>query len=389
MELKYRSDIDGLRAIAVLSVLFFHTEVPGFSGGYVGVDVFFVISGFLITNIILKDIQEGRFSVARFYERRIRRIFPALFPVIFFVLVFGILFYYPSAMRDLGMSINTTTLFSSNIYFLRQSGYFDAAVIVKPLLHTWSLAVEEQFYIVFPLLLMFISRFLRGKYFPWLIVIFVLSFLGNIYFIKLKPDMVFYMMPTRAWELITGSMLAFGVFPVLLANWQKNLLSFSGIAMIMYSAIFYDSSTLFPGYAALLPVMGSGLVIYSGIGEGNYALYRILSFRPLVFIGLISYSLYLWHWSLVTFVKYIIFDQFNWIASLLIIIVSLVFAVLSWRYIEKPFRGKNSLVPDRKVLFIYAGLLMMVTVGIGTAIYATNGLYGFMTASEIFGTKKN
>lgn len=390
MELKYRSDIDGLRAVAVLAVLFFHVDLPFFSGGFVGVDVFFVISGFLITNIILKDIQQGGFSVARFYERRIRRIFPALFPVIAFVLLIGYLIYYPSAFKDLGMSVNTTVLFSSNIFFWMQTGYFDAPVMLKPLLHTWSLAVEEQFYIFFPLVLVLISRFLKSNYFPWLTGLFVFSLAISIFGVSYQPTAAYYLMPTRAWELIAGSLIALRVLPVISSSFVKNIMSFTGLMMIAYSIVFYDSSTPFPGVAALLPVLGSGLVIYSGIDDGNYAMYRFLSIRPLVFIGLISYSLYLWHWPLVAFSKYLLFNQgFNGVLSVSIIVLSVVFAVLSWKYIEAPFRGKNPVFPDRKWLFFYSGLVMLMMTGIGVFVYASDGLYGFIKTAKMFGLRKN
>lgn len=269
MELKYRGDIDGLRAIAVLAVLLFHTEVPGFPGGFVGVDVFFVISGYLITSIILKDIEANRFSIARFYERRIRRIFPALFPVMAFVVLVGTYLFDAEAFKELGQSITATTLFSSNILFWRKGGYFAAPSLQKPLLHTWSLAVEEQFYIVFPLALLVIARYFKGKYLPWVLMAFVLSFGASVYGVIHDPGATFYLVPTRAWELMVGSILALGVLPVPVATWQKNLLGFGGIILVVLSITLYSEATPFPGIAALMPVMGSALVIWSGRGGGG------------------------------------------------------------------------------------------------------------------------
>jgi len=266
MKLTYRPDIDGLRAIAVLSVLFFHTNIPGFSGGFVGVDIFFVISGFLITSIILKDIEEEKFSIARFYERRIRRIFPALFPVIAFTLVVGAYLFDANAFKDLGQSVTATTLFSSNILFWREAGYFDAPSLYKPLLHTWSLAVEEQFYIFFPLALLFIHRFLKKRYSPWLVIAFVLSLGISVWGVYHKQAATFYLVPTRAWELLAGSMLALGVFPNASSVWLRNILSVTGLGLIVYSVGFYTEATLFPGYNAIAPVLGAGLIIYTSRG---------------------------------------------------------------------------------------------------------------------------
>jgi peptidoglycan/LPS O-acetylase OafA/YrhL len=355
MEIKYRADIDGLRAIAVLAVLLFHTDVPGFTGGFVGVDVFFVISGYLITSIILKEIKAEQFSIARFYERRIRRIFPALFPVISFVLVVGAYLFDANAFKDLGQSIAATTLFSSNILFWRESGYFAAPSLQKPLLHTWSLAVEEQFYIFFPLSLMAIHRYLKGKYFVWLVIAFILSLVASIYGVVYHPAATFYLVPTRAWELMVGSILALGVLPDLSKNWQRNALTISGLALILYSIVAYTEATPFPGIAALAPVMGSGLIIYSGKG-GSHQAQKLFTARPLVFIGLISYSLYLWHWPLVAFTKYLLFRPFNGVDSAAIILASVLIASFSWKFIEQPFRGKQMLFPERKKLFAFLAL---------------------------------
>jgi len=375
MEIKYRADIDGLRAIAVLAVLFFHTNVPGFTGGFVGVDVFFVISGYLITTIILKEIRAENFSIARFYERRIRRIFPALFPVIAFVLVVGAYLFDANSFKDLGQSILATTLFSSNILFWHESGYFAAPSLQKPLLHTWSLAVEEQFYIFFPLALMAIHRFLRGKYFLWVMIAFILSLAASIYGVMHHPGATFYLVPTRAWELMVGSILALGTLPDLAKNWQRNTFTISGLALILFSIFFYTEATPFPGIAALAPVFGSGLIIYSGRKDTHQA-QKLLTTRPLVFIGLISYSLYLWHWPLVAFTKYLLFRPFNGVDSTAIIVASLLIASFSWRFIEQPFRGKTPMLNERKRLFGVACVVMVVAVGIGGAIHLRSGMPG-------------
>lgn len=376
MEFKYRADIDGLRGIAVLAVLFFHTNVPCFTGGFVGVDVFFVISGYLITSIILKEIKAENFSIARFYERRIRRIFPALFPVIAFVLVIGAYLFDANAFKDLGRSIAATTLFSSNILFWRESGYFDAPSLLKPLLHTWSLAVEEQFYIFFPLALMAIHRYLKEKYFLWVVIAFIISLVASIYGVTHRPSATFYLVPTRAWELMVGSILAFGTLPDLTKDWQRNTLTISGLALILFSIFFYTEATPFPGIAALAPVIGSGLIIYSG-RLGTYQAQRLLTAPPLVFIGLISYSLYLWHWPLVAFTKYFLFKPLTGIDSAAIIVTSLLIASFSWKFIEQPFRGKRPLLRERKSLFAVAIVTTVSFFVTGSLVFSVRLLNNF------------
>jgi peptidoglycan/LPS O-acetylase OafA/YrhL len=377
MKLKYRPDIDGLRAIAVLPVVFFHTDVPGFGGGYVGVDIFFVISGFLITSIILNDLQSGDFSIARFYERRIRRIFPALFPVILFTAVVGAVLFQAPAFKELGLSMAATTLFFSNILFWSQSGYFDTPSLQKPLLHTWSLAVEEQFYIFFPLALSLIHRFLKGRYLLWILVTALLSLAGCIWGVYHQPGAAFYFVLTRAWELLAGSVLALGLLPKIFSTAIKNLLSIIGLGLVTYSVFFYSQSTPFPGYAAITPVLGAALIIYGNDGEDeNIIVRKILSAKPLVFVGLISYSLYLWHWPLVAFAKYLMFRPFTIRDSLVIVILSLVVSALSWRYVEQLFRGRNMLLPNRDRLFQVAIIVMLAASGTGVLLYLNDGLPG-------------
>jgi peptidoglycan/LPS O-acetylase OafA/YrhL len=375
MKLVYRPDIDGLRAIAVLAVLFFHTNIPGFSGGFVGVDIFFVISGYLITSILLNDINEGTFSFARFYERRIRRIFPALFPVIAFTVVVGAYLLDQTAFQDFGKSITATTLFSSNILFWRNSGYFDTPSLQKPLLHTWSLAVEEQFYIFFPIALVFIKKYLNRKYLMWLLFAGILSLSANLFGVYNHPTATFYLVPFRAWELLVGSILALRIFPNLSSVLIRNIFSAVGMGLIIYSIICFSEKTLFPGANAIPPVLGSGLIIYAGLGKGTSPVVnKFLMSRPLVFIGLISYSLYLWHWPFIAFAKYLMFRPFNRYDSIFIILASLSMGVFSWKYFEQPFRGKQALVQGGKSLFVLSAVVMIVVSFIGSLIYFQNGM---------------
>ncbi len=373
MNLKYRADIDGLRAIAVIAVIFFHADIPGFSGGFVGVDIFFVISGFLITSIILKEIHDGTFSIAKFYERRIRRIFPALFPVIAFTLIVGIFIFDYKTFKQLGQSITSTTLFASNILFWMQSGYFDSPSLQKPLLHTWSLAVEEQFYIFFPLFLAGINKFLDKRYLPWTLLIGFLSLITSIYGVYNQPSPTFYLVPTRAWELLVGSIIALRVISPPQSNIFRSLLAIFGVALIFYSIIFYTKFIIFPGHNAIFPVLGTACIIHSGIG-GQSSIGKLLGLKPLVFIGLISYSLYLWHWPLIVFAKYLLFRELSTLEVSVIIFITFIISVLSLQYIEKPFRGHQPIIPERNKLFALSALIMLIASVIGLVIHLQNGM---------------
>ena len=372
MVIKYRPDIDGLRAIAVLSVIFFHTGISGFSGGFVGVDVFFVISGYLITSIILKDIKSGEFSIARFYERRIRRIFPPLFTVITFTVVVSAFLFDSNSFESFGRSITATTFFCSNVLFWKESGYFDASSITKPLLHTWSLAVEEQFYIFFPLLLIGITRFSKNRYLQWIVGISLVSLMMSIIGVYTHQVITFYLLPTRAWELLFGSFLSLEVIPKLESNVQRNLVSFIGLSLIIFSICFYTESTLFPGVAALAPVLGASFIIHSGKG-GASIVKKLLSYKPIVYIGLISYSLYLWHWPLIVFSKYLIMRELTFFETLGIIITTFIISVISLKFIEKPFRVNYPLISNRKI-FVISSFIMSMSSIIGLIIYYQNGM---------------
>ncbi len=375
MPVKYRPDIDGLRAIAVLVVLFFHVSIPGFTGGFVGVDIFFVISGFLITSILLEDLESDRFSIITFYERRIRRIFPALFAMLAFTLLAAGYLFEPGAFRNFGKSLIATTLFCSDFFFWLQSGYFDASSLQKPLLHTWSLAVEEQFYILFPLVLLLISRTPGGKFLQGVSVLLVLSFAANLMGMMVSPSATFYLVHSRAWELLAGSILAMRVIPAPSGLWLGNLLATLGLGLIGFCVVGYSEATRFPGYNAIAPVLGACLILHGSV-DRPALVNRVLSARPLVFVGLISYSLYLWHWPLVAFARYMTFRPFTVPEKAALVAASLGVSVLSWRFIEQPFRGRPRLLPDRRRLFVMAGVVMVVASGIGEILYVTRGMPG-------------
>ena len=383
MKLKYRADIDGLRAIAVLSVLFFHTEVPGFSGGFVGVDIFFVISGFLITSILQKDINGGNYSVSQFYERRIRRIFPALFPVIVFTVIVGAFLLDSITYRALSESVLGAVLFYSNFVFANELGYFDVASTLKPLLHTWSLAVEEQFYIVFPLLLVFINRYLKRRYFLWLLFLAAGSLAVSIYGIGHNQQKTFFLVHARAWELLVGSLLSFNKKSKASSFVFNELLSFCGLVLMLYSIFFYSESTPFPGYNAIAPVLGAAMIICAGMGEDLPSVNKLLTSKPLVLIGLISYSLYLWHWPIVAFYKYVLYRPINILDSLSVILASFVMAIISWKFIEQPFRRNDGFLRDRRRLFKLAGFVMIINSIIAVVIFKQDGMqYRFCKAKN-------
>jgi peptidoglycan/LPS O-acetylase OafA/YrhL len=335
----YRSDIDGLRAVAVISVLFFHSGFSFFSGGYVGVDIFFVISGYLITTIIVREIANNDFSISRFYERRFRRILPPLVVVVAVSLIIGFFFLTPDGVVDLGKSAIATALFSSNMLFYFESGYFDGAAEMKPLLHTWSLAVEEQYYIFFPLLLILIAKIDTKHYLRWLLVLGGLSFVACVVLTSIKSSAAFYWIPTRAWELFIGSILALHIIPNPSKRLLREVYSILGVMMIAYSVFQYSSETSFPGAAALLPTIGTALIILAGTG-GHSLVSMALSFRPVVFIGLISYSLYLWHWPVIVYTKIFFIKELTGPVILVMLTLIFILSIISWKYVESPFRRK-------------------------------------------------
>jgi len=368
---KYRPDIDGLRALAVLPVLLFHAKF-GFSGGFVGVDIFFVISGYLISTIILKELSEGTFSLIAFWERRIRRILPTLTAVVFATLVVGWLLYLPEEFQSVGKSVVAQATLLSNVFFLRHTGYFTAGDDLKPLLHTWSLAVEEQFYLFFPLLLVLLTRrkktYLTKIIFALAAFSFALSVVGS----HTHPWATFYLLPTRAWELLIGTLLVMAHGRFSENSRLRESSGWLGLGLVCYSIFSYDSNMRFPGMAAFPPCLGAAMIIFSS--ETRLSIVgRILAFKPLVFVGLISYSLYLWHWPLLVFSSYLAKEEQGpgFRASLLII--SFFLALLSWKFIETPFR-KRLLFKQRHQIFGFAGVSLVTLLAIGLFVNYREGL---------------
>jgi peptidoglycan/LPS O-acetylase OafA/YrhL len=358
--LKYRSEIDGLRALAVVSVILFHAGFAIFSGGFVGVDVFFVISGYLITTILIEDIDNKRFSFLDFYERRARRILPALFFVMLCSILFSWMWMLPSQLDDFSHSLVAVSLFSSNVLFWQESGYFDAAAEEKPLLHTWSLAVEEQYYVLFPIFLFLAWRYGKNRVF-WMIVLFsAISFLLSEWGWRNKSTPNFYLAPTRAWELLAGTMAAFVVQRRGVV--KNDSLALVGLAAILVSVFVYDEATPFPSAYALAPVLGAVLLVLFADKETFAA--RLLNTRLLVGIGFISYSAYLWHQPLFAFARIQSLSEPSPMLMLFLSCFSVALAVVSWKIIEQPFRRKEKIDSRRLFFFSSAGLVMFVSIGL-------------------------
>jgi peptidoglycan/LPS O-acetylase OafA/YrhL len=322
----------------VLSVVVFHAFPQLVPGGFVGVDIFFVISGFLITRILLSDLRNGHFSLLAFYDRRIRRIFPALFAVLAVSTVVAGLLLTPTDLDLYLDSFLGTALFSSNFVFWGQAGYFDGAAELKPLLHTWSLAVEEQFYILFPLILWAAGRLRLQRRILWIGLLGSLAL--SVVAVRYRTDFAYYLIPSRAWELLIGAVIAIDALPEIRSRIAlRNALGFAGLALILVSLFRLDRYTPFPGLAALLPCGGAALLIYSGLG-GETVVGRMLSSKAIVSLGLISYSAYLWHWPILSFARYEI-GPLSIVQSLAAVAVTFVLAALSWRIIERPFRHRS------------------------------------------------
>ena len=366
----YRADIDGLRALAVVAVVLFHARVPGFDGGFVGVDVFFVISGYLITGLIVPPIAAGTFSVLDFYARRVRRLFPALFVLLLLCCVPAYWLLLPEELEDFGQSVATTALFSSNFLFFSEAGYFAGPAETKPLLHTWSLAIEEQFYLLFPGLLLLLARW-RVGFVAVTGLLFAASLLLSMWSGSAAPTAGFYLLPSRAWELLLGALLALAP-PLRLRASVAQLLGLSGLACIAGAVVLYSSTTEFPGAAALLPCSGAALVVLSGQRTATWVS-RSLSLRPIVFIGLISYSLYLWHWPLLVFARHYYVRELSAFETSVVLLLAFALAVCSWRCVEQPFRGAAGLL-QRRVLFRVAGGVMLALIGVGVVYDETQGL---------------
>ena len=361
--MKYRPEIDGLRALAIIPVILFHAGFVLFGGGFVGVDVFFVISGYLITTILIEDLENKRFSILNFYERRVRRILPALFVVMLVTVALAWMWMIPSQMAQFSRSVLSTSLFFSNVLFWHETGYFKTPGQEKPLLHTWSLAVEEQYYVLFPIFLFLMWRFRKERVFWMIVVLASISLALSEWGWRHKPVANFYLAPTRAWEIFAGSIAAFIV--------QKrgvkanNFMSMLGLAAILFAIFAYDKHVPFPSVYALVPVVGVVLLVLYADKETLAA--KILSTRVLVGIGLISYSAYLWHQPLFVFARLRAVHGASASLFIFLSLASLVLGYLSWKYVERPFRNRAFL--SKPQLFSMAA--------VGTLAFVAFGHYGY------------
>jgi peptidoglycan/LPS O-acetylase OafA/YrhL len=357
--MKYRADIDGLRAVAVVPVVLFHAGVPGVSGGFVGVDVFFVISGFLICGMIDEEVRRGSFSLANFYKRRILRIFPALVAMLIVSSMLAYFYFLPVELKDFSATLASAVASVSNIYFASTAGYFDAQAATKPLLHTWSLGVEEQFYVIAPPFMLLAYCFFR----LWMPAVFALATVASLAINTLaffrNPDFAFYLTPCRAWELALGALLAFGFFPLPATAPAKTVVGYAGLILIAAAVFFGSAATPLP--VIELAAAGGAAMIIGSSESGVSPVGRLLSLRPAVLVGLISYSLYLWHWPIFVFQRsdsFLLDNGSGVAAKTLLIAFSFGAAYLSWRYIETPFRRAAPRLPSYAA-FAGAGAAMV------------------------------
>lgn len=361
VEHDYRPDIDGLRAIAILAVVLFHAAAPLAPGGFVGVDIFFVISGYLITRIITREIDAGNYSTLRFYERRVRRIAPAFLVVCAFSAAAAALLYTPDHFELFGESLIASVLIHANIFFFNEAGYFAAPDEVMPLLHIWSLSVEEQFYVVFPIALVLLTRWRNWRVSGILIGIAV-SFIAACFAVISNPDAAFYLAPFRAWELLLGSLLAVKAIPTV-HGCAADACSWAGTALLAFSIWGLSSSSIFPGWTAALPCLGAACLIHAG---PQATVNRALAFRPMVGVGLISYSLYLWHWPLLSFGAYVAMRPLQIDEAAIAVAMAFLAAWLSYVYVERPFRRPVNRVGVMPLFGGFAALLVAAIVADAT-----------------------
>jgi peptidoglycan/LPS O-acetylase OafA/YrhL len=360
----YREDIDWLRAIAVLAVVAFHFEAPAIFGGFIGVDIFFVISGYLITGIIQSELQDGSFSFARFYERRVRRLLPALYAMVALTAIPSFHYLLASERQEFFRSIAAVVTFTSNFFFWFQTGYFDHAAVEKPLLHTWSLAVEEQFYLALPLLLWGLMRLTRGVRMALPVALGALALASFALCVWLigsgRSANAFFMSPPRAWEFLIGGLVAAPGLPLLHNTLARQMARGIALVLIAIPVFALRQGPGFPGVDALAPCIGAAMFIWGGIGVPTPARGRYSPLGIVQFFGRISYSLYLWHWPLFTFARFskssLVLDPIDKVE---LFALTVAISWLSWRFVEQPFR-RGELVPTRRAAFQLAGLASAV-----------------------------
>lgn len=369
--MKYRPEIDGLRAIAVVSVIVYHAGFSALGGGFLGVDVFFVISGFLITSLIISDLSEGVFTFANFYERRIRRIFPALFVVLLVCIPAAVVLLLPYQLTEFSWSAVSAVTFVSNIFFWKQGGYFAEASEFRPLLHTWSLAVEEQFYIFFPILAILLAKLGVRFRIICVLAIILCSLVLSEWAWRNKAAAGFFLLPTRAWELMVGSLTAYVALQCRdgLPRWSKEAMSGIGFAGLLWALIEMDSSYPLPSVWTLVPVLSTACILYAARSDTLVA--RLLSNRLFVGIGLLSYSMYLWHQPLFAFAR-AIEPELETVTLGALSVIVVILSYVSWRFVERPFRDRQAM-PTRGV-YVRTGAMAGMIVAASAAFVTTDGL---------------
>ncbi len=373
---EYQSELDGIRAIALIVVLIYHTGFTLFSGGYLGVDVFFVLSGYLITNLVLSHFDQKKFSYSDFFERRARRIFPALYVVLLACILPAWFLLVPPDMLSFVNSQSSAAAFLSNVFFWRESNYFDTSSELKPLLHTWSLAVEFQFYLIYPIYIWLAYRLFPKYIFQVTALCFLISLILSHWGAIVKPTPNYYLLPTRAWELLYGALIAIWITkhgkkntPLTINSLTADFLSMVGLLLILVPVFFFTNETPFPSAYALIPTTGTALIIiFSGYSS---ILYKLLTFRPLTYLGLISYSAYLWHQPIYAFIRqmeeYLPY-QGVWIAAL---VATLALASMTYHFIENPFRSRSKI--SSRSFYSTTCTALVGLFGFGVITNATNG----------------
>lgn len=363
---RYRADIDGLRAIAVGAVLIYHTGISPLRGGFIGVDIFLVISGYLITGLLLNDLKRGRFSLKTFYERRIRRILPAMLAMIAVILAVAPFLLYPPELRVTMLTAVASLASAANLYLLTTAGYFEADAATQPLLHMWSLGVEEQFYLFFPLFILACSK--RPGLLRWGIAgLAAASFAACVAWSFMQREAAYYLPLTRAWELLAGALLV--VFPLpRLPRWLREAGALAALGLMAVALFKIHSGMAFPGYVALAPCLAAAALIAIG-GNGGSLVSRLLAVRPMVFVGKISYSLYLWHWPVFVTFRLVCGRQPSFTEAVALAATAIALAWLFLRYVESPFREKR-LFANRKAIFLGAAAASGGLALAGVALFA-------------------
>ncbi len=369
--LTYRREIDGLRALAVISVILFHAGLPLFRGGFVGVDIFFVISGYLITRILLEEFTAGRFSLVRFYERRARRILPALYTVLIACLLLAWVSLSPAELREFGQSLMAVVLFSANLLLASNTDYFASSAELKPLLHTWSLAVEEQYYLLLPLLMLLAWRPLGRAVVVPIGLLGLASLVGAQWASTHQPQTAFYALSCRAWELVIGSVIAGHRLDLWPAKW-RSASAWMGLALIAIAIFWFDKHTPTPSVYTLVPTLGTALLLLGATPENTVG--RLLGSRPLVALGLISYSAYLWHQPLLAWGRYVSNENPSHLLVVALCFATLGLAYVTWRFVEQPFRQRQRF--SARWILTAALFLGAVLLAIGLSIERTEGFLG-------------